>query len=99
MKTLKIFLALLFLFLLSTQDGYSWERKKTLKELTNSAPLIVYGKVLEVIPKYEEALLFLSLTGNNCYEIYSISGKLTSKNNDEGKYLNCSLLNEDMEKQ
>ena len=151
MKTLKIFLALLFLFLLSTQDGYSWERKKTLKELTNSAPLIVYGKVLEVIPKYEEyvgqkdfiityvkfsvqtffkgtgseqiltikvtggqigdkviggersfpftkneeALLFLSPTENNFYEVYSISGKLTSVDKNEGKYLDCSLLKDD----
>ncbi len=151
MKTLRIILALLFFFVTFTQTVYSWGNRKTLKELVSSAPMIVFGKVLEVnaqeekylgqddfivtyvkfsvqtffkgknteqiltlkIPggqigdrviggersfsfvKNEETFLFLSPAENNCYEIYSISGKLTSKNNDEGKYLDCSLLKED----
>lgn len=45
--------------------------------------------------KNEEALLFLSPIEKNFYEIYSISGKLTAVNNNEEKYLDCSLLMED----
>ena len=45
--------------------------------------------------KNEEALLFLSPIEKKFYEIYSISGKLTAVNNNEEKYLDCSLLMED----
>lgn len=56
MKTLKIFLALLFLTILFTQTVFSWGNRKTLKELVNSAPIIAFGKVLEVSPQVEEYL-------------------------------------------
>ncbi|MCG2716630.1 MAG: hypothetical protein L6422_10225, partial [Candidatus Marinimicrobia bacterium] len=125
--------------------------KKTLKELVKSAPLIVFGKVLEVNPQVEEylgqddfiityvklsvqtilkgndseqiltikipggqigdrviggersfpftknekVLLFLNPIDKNYHEIYSISGKLSIEEKEDGEYLDCSLLKED----
>lgn len=45
--------------------------------------------------KNEEVLLFLTPIENNYFEIYSISGKLSIKENEDGKYFDCSLLKED----
>jgi len=56
MKKLKIFLALLFITMIFTQVIFSWGNRKTLKELANSAPLIVFGKVMEVSPQLEKYL-------------------------------------------
>lgn len=56
MKTVRIFLALLIFTLMFAQTVFSWGSRKTLKELVNSAPLIVSGKVLEVKPQVEKYL-------------------------------------------
>ncbi len=44
MKTLKIFLAVIFFVVSYAQTNFAWG-KKTLKELVASAPIIVIGKV------------------------------------------------------
>lgn len=152
MKVFKFFLVAILLFsMLFTETGVSWENKKTLEELVNDAPLIVFGNVLEVksqteeymgqndfiftyvklsvqtfykgnnseniltikIPggqiedrviggvrsfrfvKNEKVLLFLNHVEKNYFEIHSISGKLSMVENEEGKYLDCSLLKDD----
>ena len=56
MKPFKLFLALFLLMLVIHQNSYSWEHRKTLQELSSSAPLIVLGEVLEVTPKVEAYL-------------------------------------------
>lgn len=55
MKTIKIFLAVVFFILFNAQMNFAWG-KKTLKELVASAPIIVIGKVQDVDPKFEEYL-------------------------------------------
>ncbi len=152
MKVFKFFLVAVLLFsIIFTENGFSWENKKKLKELVNAVPLIVLGNVLEVksqieeylgqddfiftymklsvqtfykgdnseqiltvkIPggqigdrviggeryfkftKNEKVLLFLTPIENSYFEIYSISGKLSIKENEDGKYFDCSLLKED----
>ncbi len=45
--------------------------------------------------KDEEALLFLTPVDQNYYEIYSISGKLSVVEKEDGKYVDTSMLKED----
>lgn len=45
--------------------------------------------------KNEKVLLFLTPIENSYFEIYSISGKLSIKENEDGEYFDCSLLKED----
>jgi len=56
MKTIRIYFAFFFFILIFSQTVFSWSNRKTLKELVNSAPLIVFGTVLEINPQIENYL-------------------------------------------
>jgi hypothetical protein len=56
MKTRYVFLVALLLLMASNFLGFSWNGKKTLKELVTKAPCIVIGRVVDVTYRSEEYL-------------------------------------------